>query len=112
MRRIVAILVLAALLPACTTLSTTHRYQPPGAAGDAWQLTVERKYAPGVQVLTLLIDGETVSTMRLSLMQRQNTTYADFRGHRVEYQCAFSRGGSGVNCAALVDGDRAGQFYF
>ena len=101
---------------ACSTVTPPTSYRPANYAGEAWQISVQRKQGAVSDTISTIINGETVSTLKLTLVSMSSNATGSYDGRTVSTDCqassnAFS-GAQQTTCNVMVAGERATSINF
>lgn len=106
-------LILAAFIAvsACSTVTppTSYSYRPANHDGDAWQISVQRKQGKAANTMTTIINGTTISTLKLTTLSTSNNASGQYQDKTVRTECTDALQ---ILCSVRVDGERAATITF
>lgn len=107
------LLVLAvAVVSGCASISSSQLYRPANYSGPAWQIQVNHENKPVTDDVELVINGESIASVTLSLMNRFQRVQGQHAGKPVDFACRYHTdvGTTKPQCQVHVEGKLAANF--
>ncbi|WP_303903107.1 hypothetical protein [Thiohalomonas denitrificans] len=110
--RILPIILVIAAVSGCASTSSSQLYRPANYSGPAWQLQINQENKAIKDDMELVINGQSVATIALSLANRFERVQGEHGGRPVDFACRYHTdvGTTKPQCQVYIDGKLAGNF--